>query len=98
MLVRALLRAVQLARAAPREARAVVARRLQLDPAGLQSDWRVLDFQVDLRQSQLVTWEDEARWAMARGHVRDGPVPNFLWHLHLDALEASRPERVTVVH
>jgi ABC-type nitrate/sulfonate/bicarbonate transport system substrate-binding protein len=97
-LVRALLKAEQFARARPSDARAVVAQRLQLDPGGLEADWRVLDFQVDLRQSQLVTWEDEARWAMARGHVRAGPVPNFMWHLHLDALQATRPDRVTVVH
>jgi len=52
---------------------------------------------VDLLQSQLITMEDEARWAMARGYVAKGPVPNFLPNLYLDALLAVRPERVTVV-
>ena len=50
-----------------------------------------------MHQSQLITLEDEARWAMARGYVDKGPVPNFLPHLHLDALLAVQPERVTVV-
>jgi hypothetical protein len=34
---------------------------------------------------------------MARGYVDKGPVPNFLPNLHLDALLAVQPERVTVV-
>jgi NitT/TauT family transport system substrate-binding protein len=48
-------------------------------------------------QSQLITLEDEARWAMARGYIAMGPVPNFLPHLYLDALLAVQPERVTVL-
>jgi hypothetical protein len=39
--------------------------------------------------------KNEARWAMARGHAADGPVPNFPLHLYLDALPAVEPERVT---
>jgi ABC-type nitrate/sulfonate/bicarbonate transport system substrate-binding protein len=97
-LVRALLHAEDFARTQPQHARAVVARQLQLDTRALEADWPLLEFRVDLRQSQLVTWEDEARWAMARGHAHSGPVPNFLWHLHLDALQATRPDRVTIVH
>jgi ABC-type nitrate/sulfonate/bicarbonate transport system substrate-binding protein len=97
-LVRALLHAEDFARTQPHHARAVVARQLQLDTRSLEADWPLLEFRVDLRQSQLVTWEDEARWAMARGHARPGPVPNFLWHLHLDALQATRADRVTIVH
>jgi NitT/TauT family transport system substrate-binding protein len=41
--------------------------------------------------------EEEARWAVARGYVAIGPVPNFLPHLYLDALLALQPERVTVL-
>lgn len=96
-LVRALLKAEALARAQPDEALRLVAQRLKIDPAAWQPGWQDLDFAVHLRQSQLVTLEDEARWAMARGHAPVGAVPNFLPHLYLDALLAAKPERVTVV-
>jgi NitT/TauT family transport system substrate-binding protein len=45
----------------------------------------------------LVTLEDVATWAMARGYAPAQPMPNFLSHLALDALLAVGPERVTVV-
>lgn len=97
-LVRALVRAEDFNRSEPQQALALVADRLKLDSKTLKSGWEDIVFKVDLRQSQLVTLEDEARWAMARGYVASGPVPNLLPNLYLDALLAERPERVTVVH
>jgi ABC-type nitrate/sulfonate/bicarbonate transport system substrate-binding protein len=98
-LMRALLKAEAFNRSEPQQALGFVADRLKLEPqALLESGWKDFQLRVDLRQSQLVSLEDEARWAMARGYADKGPVPNFLPHLHLDALLAVRPERVTVVH
>jgi NitT/TauT family transport system substrate-binding protein len=96
-LVRAILKAEQFNRSRPEEALNVVAERLKIDVASMRSTWNNFNFEVDLRQSQLITLEDEARWAMARGYFEKGPIPNYLPHLYLDALLAVRPERVTVV-
>jgi ABC-type nitrate/sulfonate/bicarbonate transport system substrate-binding protein len=96
-LVRALLRAEAFNRSAPDQALALVAQRQKIDAKVLQTGWHDLDFKVDLLQSQLITLEDEARWAVARGYAPGGRVPNFLPHLYLDALMAVKPERVTVV-
>lgn len=96
-LVRALLKAEGFTRTQPQEALALVAARLKLSVKPLEAGWQDISFKVDLRQSQLVTLEDEARWAMARGYAEKGPVPNFLPHLYLAALLAVQPERVTVV-
>jgi len=96
--VRALLKAEAFNRSEPSRAIQLVADRLKLDIKTLEPAWKDVEFKVDMRQSQLVTLEDEARWAMARGYADRGPVPNFLPHLHLDALLAVQPERVTVVH
>ncbi len=96
-LVRAMLKAEQFNRAQPQQALALVAERLKIDAGALQPTWKDLALRVDLRQSQLVTLEDEARWAMARGYAEKGTVPNFLPHLYLDALLAVQPERMTVV-
>lgn len=98
-LMRALLKAEAFNRSEPQQALGIVADQLKLDAkALLASGWKDFQLKVDLRQSQLVTLEDEARWAMARGYADKGPVPNFLPHLHLDALLAVQPDRVTVVH
>lgn len=97
-LVRALLKAEAFSRSQPDQAMALVAERLKVDIKALRTGWQDLNFRVDLLQSQLITLEDEARWAMARGYAPRGTVPNFLPHLHLDALAAVRPDRVTVVH
>ncbi len=95
-LVRALLKAEQFNRSQPEKALHLVAERLKIDIQSLRPTWNDFDFKVNLLQSQLITLEEQARWAMARGHVGQGPVPNFLPHLYLDALLAVRPERVTV--
>ena len=98
-LMRALLKAEAFNQSDPQLALGLAAEQLKLDAGSLlKSGWQDLELKVDLRQSQLVTLEDEARWAMARGYAEKGPVPNLLPRLHLDALLAVRPERVTVVH
>lgn len=97
-LLRATLQAERFQRAQPGEALALAAQRLAVDVQALKPSWQDLDFRVDLAQSQLVTLEDEARWAAARGYAGSNSVPNFLPHLYLDALLAVQPERVTVVH
>lgn len=97
-LVRALLKAEAFSRTQRAQALQVLAERLKTDPGTLEPAWRDLDLGVDLRQSHLVTLEDEARWAMARQHAPPGPMPNFLPRLYLDGLLAVQPDRVTVVH
>jgi NitT/TauT family transport system substrate-binding protein len=96
-LMRALLRAERFLRTQPQAALAATAARLGIAPDELRSQWAALDLRVEQRQSQLITWEDEARWAMTSGHAAQRPVPNLLPHLYLDALEAEAPHRVTVV-
>lgn len=95
--VRALLRAERFVREQPAQALTVTAERLGISPADLQVQWSALELRVDQSQSQLITWEDEARWAMTQGYAERRPVPNLLPHLYLDALAAEAPDRVSVV-
>ncbi|CAM3655312.1 ABC transporter substrate-binding protein [Roseateles saccharophilus] len=81
----------------PQQAKALLAERLKLDAEALEPAWRTLSLELEQQQSLLVTLEDVAVWAMARGYAPAQPMPNFLPHLYLDALAAVRPERVTVV-
>jgi len=96
-LVRAILKAEQFNRAHPEEALQLVAERLKIDVKSISPAWRVFTFEVGLQQSQLTTMEEEARWAIARGYLEQGPIPNFLANLYVDALLAVRPERMTVI-
>ncbi len=97
-LMRATLKAEQFVHSHPQQAQALIAERLRIAPQALQPNWNDLDLRVELHQSQLVTLEDEARWAMTRGYAGQREVPDFLPHLYLDALLSVRPDRVTVVH
>lgn len=97
-LVRALLKAERFNRDRPEAALATVADRLGLDVQALRPSWQDLAFRVNLLQSHLITLEEQARWAIARGHSQVGSVPNFTSHLYLEALLAEEPDRVTVVH
>jgi ABC-type nitrate/sulfonate/bicarbonate transport system substrate-binding protein len=95
-LVRALLKAERFNRSEPEKALRLVAAQLKMDVQALRPIWNEFKFEVNLQQSQIITLEDEARWAMARGYAEKGPVANFLPHLYLDALLAIQPGRVTV--
>jgi NitT/TauT family transport system substrate-binding protein len=97
-LVRAMLKAEQFMRSRPEETLNLVAAWLKIDVDALRPTWKQFDFRINLLQSHLITLEDEARWAMARGYATKRPVPNLLPHLYLDALLAVQPERVTVLH
>jgi NitT/TauT family transport system substrate-binding protein len=97
-LVRALLQAEAFVRSQPQQAAALASQLLNIDLPTLQRNWDELGFRVNLLQSQLVTLEDEARWAMTRGYIPPREVPNFVSHLYLDALLGEQPDRVTVVH
>jgi NitT/TauT family transport system substrate-binding protein len=97
-LVRAMLKAEQFMRSRPEETLNLAAEWLKIDVDALRPTWKQFDFRINLLQSHLITLEDEARWAMARGRVAQGPIHNFLPHLYLDALLAVQPERVTVLH
>lgn len=57
----------------------------------------VVDGAVSLRQSLLLTLEDQARWARADGIVPDGAYVDFLSMLDPTVLDAVAPDRVTVI-
>ena len=96
-LLLALLDAERFVHADPGQAKALLAERLKLSPDALDPAWRALELEVDEQQAQLVTLEDVADWAMARGYAPTRPMPNFLTHLNFTALQSASPERVTVV-
>lgn len=96
-LLHALTQAEAFAHAEPQQAKAVLANQIKLGLEALDPSWKDMAFEVEQQQAQLVTLEDVATWAMARGYAPAQTMPNFLSHLALDALLAVGPARVTVV-
>jgi ABC-type nitrate/sulfonate/bicarbonate transport system substrate-binding protein len=96
-LLRALTQAETFAHADPGPAKAALAGLIKLGTGSLDPSWQDMSYAVEQPQAQLVTLEDVATWAMARGYAPAQPMPNFLAHLSLDALLAVDQARVTVV-
>jgi NitT/TauT family transport system substrate-binding protein len=97
-MLRALLKAETHNRTHPEASLRLVALRLGTTEEILRPVWAGIDFSINLLQSQLITFEDEARWAVARGLVDPQPVPNLLPYLYLDPLLAVAAGKVTVLH
>jgi ABC-type nitrate/sulfonate/bicarbonate transport system substrate-binding protein len=96
-MIRALLRAEEMARADPNRAVAVVAERLGVAPAVLASGWDDFELQVTLDQAILTSMEDEARWALNEQLVEGDRVPNFLKVIDTTALDELKRSAVTII-
>jgi len=96
-IVRALVKAEEFIRENPDEAKNIVARYLKIDRASLSELWGAYDFKVVLDQFLLVTFEDQARWAIRSNLTNATEVPNYLDYIYIDALEKVKPEAVTII-
>jgi NitT/TauT family transport system substrate-binding protein len=81
----------------PVAARLIVGAALKVDDTLMVKMFDPEDFDVSLKQAQLLALEDQTRWAMAQGLVKPGPVPNYLKLMRYQHLEAVSPEAVQFV-
>ncbi len=79
------------------EALDIVSERLRLDRESTALIWRDFNFQLILDQSILSSLEDEARWSIRSNLVDEKDVPNYLNYVYSDALEAVKPQAVTII-
>jgi len=61
------------------------------------SDWAETELKVSLDQSLLFTIEDQARWAIKNKLTDKRQTPNYLDFIYPAALEAIKPEAVTII-
>jgi NitT/TauT family transport system substrate-binding protein len=97
-IVRALIRAGQFCKAAPAAASEIVAKAIDADATRLRALWSYYRFNLFLDQSLILALEDETRWAMKNKLTNRTTMPNYLNHIHVDALQATAPGAVTVIH
>ena len=79
------------------EAINIVCQRLNLNRELVTSIWNEFNFELFLDQSTLTTLENEARWAIRNKLTDRTKVPNYLNFIYLDAMEAVKPEGVTII-
>ena len=94
----ALVAANQVVLANPVEARRAIGRAVKIDDATMAKVFEPEDYTVTLDQAMLLALDDQTRWAMQKGLVARGPVPNYLNAMKYQHLDAVLPTAVTIVH
>jgi NitT/TauT family transport system substrate-binding protein len=94
--LRALIKAEQMATEHPEQARTLIAPELQMDSHLLQQCWSASRYRVSLDQGLLIALEEETRWAIKARLVPGAQMPNYLDYISFDGLSAVRPEAVGI--
>ena len=96
--IRALAQGATFCNEWPDNARLLVAKTYRSDPGSLMASWSDFRFHVSLDQALLTALEDETRWASQSRLTARTDMPNYLDHLYLDAMQATFPKAITVIH
>ncbi len=95
-LLKALFQAEAYIRENQEKATAIIAARLDTDPADLSDQFSKSTYQLSLDQSLIIRMEDQARWINRREHGQSYPVPNYLYIIRTDELKNLKKEVVTL--
>jgi len=95
--LRAMADAEVFAKEHPQQATAVVARTIKIARPTLDQLWPSLDLRLRLSQSLLLALEDEARWTLGGGLVKDAAMPNYLRLIHLATMLEVKPSAVGII-
>lgn len=97
-ILRALVAAEQSISNHPTQASLAVGNAVGADDTLMSKVFDPGDYVISLDQSMLLALDDQSRWAMQRGLVSAGPVPNYLNIVRYQHLEAILPSAVKLVH
>ena len=75
----------------------IIAETFKLDNGTVSAAWDDFTFKLSLDQTLLVTWDEIARWAIQSNFIDKKRLPNYLNFVYLDALEAVKPESITII-
>lgn len=95
--LRALVAAEKLVRDRPEEARKAVGNAVNIDDALMAKLFNTEDYAISLDQAMLLALDDQTRWAMRRGIIARGPIPNYMENVKYQYLEAIRPPAVKII-
>jgi len=75
----------------------IIVESFKLDKNTVSSAWDDFIFGISLDQALLVSWDEIARWAIENNFIEEKKLPNYLNFICLDALEAVKPESITII-
>jgi NitT/TauT family transport system substrate-binding protein len=81
----------------PAQVKAIVQKRLNVDPAYMETVWSQNQFSLSLDQALIVIMEDEARWMIKNKLTSEKKVPDFNDYIYIDGLKAVKPEAVNII-
>lgn len=81
----------------PAQAKDIVQKRLNLDPAYIETVWSQNQFSLSLDQSLITAMEDQARWMISSNLTTEKKVPDFMDYIYPDGLKAVKPEAVSTI-
>jgi len=81
----------------PDEAKLALGERLNYSDAYLAAVWADHDYSVALDQALVVAMEDQARWMIGNKLSSERETPSLVDYIHVDGLEAIRPEAVNII-
>jgi ABC-type nitrate/sulfonate/bicarbonate transport system substrate-binding protein len=89
--LRALVLAEEFLRSNESEAQTIVAKRLRIEPGSLANVWKGSRYTVSLDQGLILALEGEADWRI-KNSVLNRSVPNYFRLIHMESLNAVKPE------
>jgi ABC-type nitrate/sulfonate/bicarbonate transport system substrate-binding protein len=94
---RSMVKAEKFAAEHPEEAQAIVAQRLNFSDRYMKYAWPKSKFEVSLPQALVIVMEDEARWMIKNGLSAADRVPNYIYSINFDGIQAAKPGSITIV-
>ena len=79
------------------KAQEIIAGSFNLDKNVVNAAWDDFVFKISLDQALLVSWDNIGRWAIKNGLVNKKKIPNYLNYICLDALQAVKPNSITII-
>ena len=75
----------------------IIVESFKLDKDYVRAAWDDFIFGISLDQTLLVAWDNIARWSIENNFIDKKKLPNYLNFIYLDALEAAKPESITII-
>ncbi|MDP3726106.1 MAG: NrtA/SsuA/CpmA family ABC transporter substrate-binding protein [bacterium] len=80
------------------QAKDFIAKKYSYSAPYMEDAWKGHNFTIKLSHDLILLMEGQARWRIENKLTDKTVVPNYLNYIYFDALEAVKPEAVTIVH
>jgi NitT/TauT family transport system substrate-binding protein len=81
----------------PKEAKAIVQKRLNYGDSYIASIWPQHRFSLSLDQTLIVAMKDESQWMINSGLTTEKTIPDFVNFIYVDGLKTVKPEAVSII-